>query len=73
MKKIRELLLVIMENIGLILGIIFFVAIIDLIGLGGKADIGLGFIFGFLLAIFVGIFYTQGRWEIWKEKLKSKL
>lgn len=28
---------------------VFITAILDLIGLGGKADIGLGFILGFLL------------------------
>jgi len=37
------------ENFPLILGCMLTVSILDLIGLGGSADIGLGFILSFVL------------------------
>lgn len=63
----KNLLKVFVQNVGLFIGLIFFVAIIDLIGLGGKADIGLGFIFGMLVVIVVFILKYSGKWD----KLKA--
>lgn len=70
MKKLKEKLLIVMENIAIFIALIFFVAVIDLIGLGGDSDIGLGFIFGFLLFVAVLILNGTGKWDEWKEKLK---
>ena len=66
----KKLLLAIMENIGLIIGLIFFVAIIDLIGLGGSANFGAGFVFGLLIVFVVFFLKFKGKWDKIIEKLK---
>ena len=66
----KKLLLAIMENIGLIIGLIFFVAIIDLFGLGGSSEFGAGFVFGLLIVFVVFFLKFKGKWDKIIEKLK---
>jgi hypothetical protein len=67
----KKFLLSVMENIGLVIGLIFFVSILDFIGLGGKGDFGAGWAFGFLVIIVVFALNYNGKWKKIIEWLKK--